>query len=583
MRSSIFRSIQLLIKFNKLYLPLSIIYKVLQGIIPMASVICMQQIINEVQSKNSFFESILKVIFFYICLQIINNIFQQLYEKYKHKFSVDFSKAINIQVMDKAIALSLKDYEDKETYNLISRAQNQSGTNLISYINSIFDITQQIISIIGMGYILFSYKWQIVLLIIIIPIIRTIATYIFDKKLYKIRIKRTSDNRQKWYINFLLTTGNAFKEIKIFGLGNYLISKYENLQNRIINEEMNIYNKNMLVDMLLDFLEWVILGGIYIYIFYEGFIKIILIGDVTAYFECINNIKSSINGIFIEINNLVDQSMYINLFFEFLDIPESPHTGIKEIKLIEQIEFENVSYKYKNGNYAIKNASFIITPRTTIALIGENGSGKTTLLKLILGLYDDYEGNIYINNINIREINITQYQRKIGIVFQDYMKYETTIRENITYGNLKQLKNDAEIIKLIRKVHLENKVNNTKGIDTVIGNWFGEQQFSIGEWQRIVIARALIKDADMYIFDEPDSSLDIFRQKEIVELIKQVTQNKIGLYVSHKISLANEIANIIMVLEDGMITEIGSHKELIANKQKYSQLYKEALKQEKVN
>ena len=540
MQSSIFRSIQLLIKFNKVYLPLSIVYKVLQGIIPMISIICMQQIINEVQNKNISFENILKLVLFYICLQIANNIFQQLYEKYKYKFNVNFSKAINIQIMNKATSLSLKDYEDKETYNLISRAQNQSGTNLINYINSIFDITQQIISIIGMGYILFSYKWQIVFLIIIIPIIRTIATYIFDKKLYKIRLKRTSDNRQKWYINFLLTTGTAFKEIKLSGLGIHLINKYEKLQDKMINEEMNIYNKNMLVDMLLDFLEWVILGGIYIYIFYQGFIKIILIGDVTAYFECINNIKSSIKGIFIEINNLVDQSMYINLFFEFLDIPESPHTEKKEIKLIKKIEFKNVSYKYKNGKYAIKNTSFIIPPRTTIALIGENGSGKTTLLKLILGLYDDYEGNIYINDINIKDINIDNYQRKIGIVFQDYMKYETTIRENIAYGNLKQLKNDIKINKLIKKVHLENKLGNMKGIDTVIGNWFGEQQFSIGEWQRIAIARALIKDADMYIFDEPDSSLDIFRQKEMVEIIKQFTQNKIGLYVSHKINHANE-------------------------------------------
>ena len=198
MQSSIFRSIQLLIKFNKVYLPLSIVYKVLQGIIPMISIICMQQIINEVQNKNISFENILKLVLFYICLQIANNIFQQLYEKYKYKFNVNFSKAINIQIMNKATSLSLKDYEDKETYNLISRAQNQSGTNLINYINSIFDITQQIISIIGMGYILFSYKWQIVFLIIIIPIIRTIATYIFDKKLYKIRLKRTSDNRQKW-------------------------------------------------------------------------------------------------------------------------------------------------------------------------------------------------------------------------------------------------------------------------------------------------------------------------------------------------------------------------------------------------
>lgn len=572
MRKSIYRSIKFIMEHSKKYFLINIFYKIIQGIIPTVYVLCLQRAINSLQNEVSF-KYIMICILVYVGLQGLNKILQLLYSQYIYNFNLMFTADVNVKMMEKATRLSLKDYENVETYNIINRAQGQTGANIINYINSLLEITQQIISIMSMCYILFQYTWLIFIIIIIVPVIRSVVTYVLDKEIYNTRVARTEKERQKWYINFLVTTGTAYKEIKLLGIGKFLISKYIRLQSNIIDDEKKYCKKNTWINMGMDITETILSSGIYIYTFFQGFLGKILIGDVTAYLESINTIKSSIGGIFMEINNLVEQSLYVNLLFEYLDMPELKELKEKNIEDIKKIEFRNVSYKYMNNTYGVKNIDLVFETGTTIALIGENGSGKTTLLKLMLGLYDEYEGDIYVNGINLRDINKSSYQCKIGVVFQDYLKYETSIRENIGYGDLEQIDNNEKIMKLIKKVHLDKKVNSFDGIDIIVGNWFGKQQFSIGEWQRIAIARALIRDADIYIFDEPDASLDVFRQREIVNVIKEAANEKIGIYVSHKINYVNEVADKIIVLENGVITEKGTHRELLKKRGKYFQLY----------
>lgn len=391
------------------------------------------------------------------------------------------------------------------------------------------------------------------------------------------RTGRTRLERQKWYINFLVMTGNAFKEIKTLGIGKFLLKKYEGIQNNIIAQEDKMYKKSTLISVGLDITDWLITGGIYLYTFFLGFIGSILIGDVTAYIESTDNIKDAVEGIFSGINELTEQSMYINLMFEYLELAEVTGINRKKIEAIRCIEFRNVSFKYCNGKYALKNASFFIQPGESVALIGENGSGKTTLTKLLLGLYDDYEGEILVNDINLKQIGIESYQEKIGTVFQDYVKYEASLRENIAFGDMNLLSNDEAILHALKAVNLEHKAKGTEGLDTVIGSWFGGKQFSIGEWQRLAIARALIRKADVYIFDEPDASLDVFRQKEIILLFKKMMKHKIGIYVSHKTNFVNELADKLIVIQNGEITEMGTHKELMEKEGYYFQLYKESM------
>lgn len=573
-KSSI-NSFGLVTGFSKSYLGVSMFFKALQGLFPIAFIVVMQKVINLVQSQEEGFEVILSYILCFVGLHVVSAALDMLYSKYNYQFGMRFSKMINMKMMKKAINLSLSDFEDSDTYDIINRAQNQNGGDILNYVVSVFDILQQIISVASMAYVLFRFNWRLVAVILIIPIGRSAATFLIDKEIYEMRIGRTILERQKWYINFLTMTGKAYKEIKILGIGKFLLDKYETIQNKIISQENKMYGKNVLLGTCFDVADWVITGGIYIYTIFGGFVGRILLGDVTAYIDCTDNIKSSVEGIFSGINNLVEQSMYINLLFEYLDLPEIEDIHRKDVPAVRCIEFRNVSFKYSNGKYALKNASFFIRPGESVALIGENGSGKSTLTKLLLGLYREYEGEIFINDMNLKEIDTESYQKKIGVVFQDYMKYETSLRENVAFGDIDQLGNDEEIHCMLKSVNLDHKSKSEEGLDEVIGNWFGGQQFSIGEWQRLAIARALIKDADVYIFDEPDASLDVFRQREIIQLFKKAKKYKIGIYVSHKINYVNELADKIMVIQNGVITETGSHKELLEKGGQYYQMYME--------
>lgn len=574
---SICNSLTMLLRFSKSYLLISILYKAVQGVMPMLFIVFMQQVVNMVQRREENFNIIAGYIIGFICLHIANEILEMLYFRYSNRFSLKFSKHVGMQMMEKALRLSLRDFEDSDTYDIINRAQNQTGSSILDYIGSIFDILQQIISIAGMSYILLRFKWQIAMIILIVPAGRCIATFFIDKERYVMRTGRTRLERQKWYINFLVMTGNAFKEIKTLGIGKFLLKKYEGIQNNIIAQEDKMYKKSTLISVGLDITDWLITGGIYLYTFFLGFIGSILIGDVTAYIESTDNIKDAVEGIFSGINELTEQSMYINLMFEYLELAEVTGINRKKIEAIRCIEFRNVSFKYCNGKYALKNASFFIQPGESVALIGENGSGKTTLTKLLLGLYDDYEGEILVNDINLKQIGIESYQEKIGTVFQDYVKYEASLRENIAFGDMNLLSNDEAILHALKAVNLEHKAKGTEGLDTVIGSWFGGKQFSIGEWQRLAIARALIRKADVYIFDEPDASLDVFRQKEIILLFKKMMKHKIGIYVSHKTNFVNELADKLIVIQNGEITEMGTHKELMEKEGYYFQLYKESM------
>lgn len=502
--------------FQKKYLVVSFGIKIFQGAVPAVRVVLLQKIINMIQEQKAELNSLILYVVIYILVHEIMELVALIYMKYSNDFSLEFAIFINAKMIDKALELSLYDFENSETYNIINRAQSQSGNDIINYIESIFNTIQQIIAVISMGYILLTFRWQIVSVIVIIPLVKSVLIYILDKNAYKIRVKRTTIERKKWYLNFLVMTGNAFKEIRIFGLKQFILYIYSNLQRQIVKEEKQIFFKQTITNVGLELLEGILSGGILGYILCSAYLKAILIGDATAYIDSVDSIKGYVNGIFNSINNIIEQSMYICFLYDYLELPVKNDNDKIKIDKIDTIKFEDVSFRYNSGSYGVRNLNFEITADQTIAIIGENGSGKTTLMKLLLGLYSNYEGRILINGMTLSSINRDWYYKMVSAVFQDFVKYETSLRENIAYGDIDKINKDQEVSKLIEKIGLKEKLNNSCGIDVILGKWFGENQCSGGEWQRIAIARALFNEnAEMYLFDEPDAALDIIKQKEI--------------------------------------------------------------------
>lgn len=568
------KSFKQIVSFKKTYLMLSLGIKILQGVIPAVNVVLLQKIINIIQKQNRDIYTLVFYILIYVSIYEFLELISLVYMKYSNDFGLEFSMYINTKMIDKALELSLYDFENSETYNIINRAQSQSGNDIINYVESVFNTIQQIIAVISMGYILLKFRWQIVAVIVMIPIIKSVLIYRLDKQAYQIRVRRTTTERKKWYLNFLVMTGNAFKEIKIFGLKQFILHTYSDLQRQIVKEEKQIFFKQTLTNIGLELLEGILSGGILFYILRFAYLKVILIGDATAYIDSVDSIKGYVNGIFNAINNIIEQSMYICFLYEYLELSVKNDNNKIKIERIDSIKFENVSFRYNSGSYGVRNLNFEITSNQTIAIIGENGSGKTTLMKLLLGLYTNYEGRILINGMTLDAINRDLYYKKISAVFQDFIKYETSLRENIAYGDIEKINEERGVSKLIEKIGLKEKTNNSRGIDVILGKWFGENQCSGGEWQRIAIARALFNEnAEMYFFDEPDASLDIIKQKEIYKLIREKTKNKICVYVTHKISNICKDADTIIILKNGKIEDIGRHDELINKSNYYYQLY----------
>lgn len=569
--STIKKSCKLIQKCSCFFVFVNLCIACIQGIIPGITIIVFQRIINSLQQNIDTVEHIIFLILFYVGLNIINELISTLYSFYNEKFNLEFSQYVNMLMLEKSAKLELKDYENSETYNIINRAQSQNGTSILTFITGTIEIFKQIISVITISIILVRFCWWMLPLIFGISIVRSMVTVYTDREWYKLRVSRTNDERTNRYINYLLLTGIAFKEILLYGLSNYFFMKYKNISDKIKNQDKEMQKKIAIYDILFDIGSWVSMGGLFGYVMYLGVTGRLLIGDITAYIECIENIKSGSNEIFDNIGNMLEQSMYIGFIFEFLEISEFKGNEEFDIGEIYKIEIKDLSFKY-NTTYVLKNINMTLNKGDSIALVGENGSGKSTLIKLIMGFYREYEGTIRINDIDIKKINKTGYYQKIGCVFQDYTKFEDSIRNNIRFGNIKT-DNTKSIENMLEITHMKERVDEIGGLDTIVGKWFGKEDLSIGEWQRISICRAAFKQANLYILDEPDASLDIFRQEELIETYKNTFKSAIRIFITHKVNYAKEMGEKIYVLEKGEILESGSHTKLLNDKGKYYEMF----------
>lgn len=308
-----------------------------------------------------------------------------------------------------------------------------------------------------------------------------------------------------------------------------------------------------------------------------GFIGNILIGDVITYIKAISNSKSNITSILVGLSNMVSKSLFLGQLFEFFDLKEEDISNKIKIDEIREIEIRNLYYKYNSSKeYVLKNVNLRINKNEKIAILGMNGSGKTTLIKLIMGFYRNYEGNILINGIEVRDIDKESLLKEISTLFQDFVKYEASFRENISYSNLKIMSEDEKIKNIAKKFNFLDLIDSyDKKLDTQLGMWFDDGvNLSMGQWQKIALARAFAKNSSMYILDEPNASMDAITEKEISDLYENILENKIGIIIAHRFLNIVNIVDKIIVLQNGEIIESGSHEELIKKGNIYKKLAK---------
>jgi len=357
----------------------------------------------------------------------------------------------------------------------------------------------------------------------------------------------------------------------MFDLFSFLIKKYKKLKKDYNTDLIRIHNKRTIVDSILSIFEILIDFLIIFQIIAQTFAGDLLIGQFILYNSSINSFKTNLISIFSQVSSLYKNSSMIEQVRNFFEIPKEVinNEGIN-IDDIISIKLENVSYRYKD-KYTLKNINLTLTEGDFVVVMGYNGAGKSTLMKIIMGIYNDYEGDIYINGIDLKLINKNSYRKKIGVMFQNYIKYENSISENVWYGNLKYSSDKNKIGEILSKVNLDifsNQENHQLGYQFNNG-----RQISIGQWQKLALARTIIREANLYIFDEPNSSLDLISEDIILNTIISETKNKIGIMIMHRFNQVISNATKIVVLKDGCIDDIGTHDELLEHKGIYYELY----------
>lgn len=558
--------LKLLFKTNKKLFVLVFILNIILGFIPIISLLITQNLINAIQYQKLKF--IIYIFILYTFYNILSSIFISFKEYIENKFQFLLGYELNLMIINKCNKLTLNHFENSDIYDKLQRVQNEISYKPYQVFTLIINIISSLITaLLSILIILFWKPWLIILLIPL-PIFFSLNFIKIEKEAFDMNFNRTSEKRKSWYYSFLLSRDTYIKEIIFYDVGDFFIDKFKKLNLSFIKQDNLINKKRSITTSFLELINIIINSFILYLIIISATLGNIFLGNVVSYMKALNLFQSEFKNIITSLYNLYQNNLYLTHLFEFLNINTICEKNEKIIKNIEELKVENLSFKY-NEKKILHNINFSIKKGERVAIVGTNGSGKSTLIKLILKMYAINDGDIKFNNYSINELNTVMLRKNMSILFQDFSKYELTVKENIALGDLNIINNTDKINKCIKNAN----INFINSLDDQLGLWFNDGiQLSGGQWQKIAIARTFARDCSLCILDEPSAALDPISEKEIIKMFLSLTKDKIGIFVSHRLKTA-KLADKIIVLDSGKIVGMGSHENLIINNSIYQSMY----------
>ncbi len=489
-----------------------------------------------------------------------------------------YTHYVSVRVMRQAARLDLTTYEDPDFYDRLERARVQA-TDRLAMIQQMGRLFQQVITTIVWSIQLVWYSPWLLLLLIVGVAPSFLAETHFAFLGYAKNFRQTPVKRIMDYLRIIGGSKEAAKELKLFNLSDYITSRFTGLSEQIYEENVELSRKKLLVGGLLSLVGTCGYYGGYLYAIVEAVHGRYSIASFSLITIAIQQSSANLQQVFSIASGIADQALFLTDLIAFFDIQPTvqskPNALAAPTPIRRGFEFRNVSFAYPGTERRVlKNFNFTIEPGERIALIGENGQGKTTVVKLLTRLYDPTEGQILLDGVDLRDYALDDLHREMGVIFQDFMRYEMTVRENIGVGHVEVPHNDEDIALAAQKSLAAEVVKKLPGgYDQMLGRRFvSGLDLSGGEWQRIALARAYLRDAQLLILDEPTAALDAKSELEVFERFAELTSGKMALLISHRFSTVR-MADRIVVLAGGRLVEEGSHQQLMALGGQYAEMF----------
>lgn len=483
------------------------------------------------------------------------------------------------RLLAKAATVDMGHFDNSDWYDRLSRAKRDVSWRPGDLTWSVLGLSGNIVTIVLMAGLLASLHWLLVVLALAASFLSMAIESRVTAKLYKYYYKETPEERERQYIGDMFVQSRTIKEIRAFVLGDYLLGRYRKLSEDLFRQREQIFSSSKRIYMFSGIVAGTILGLAYVFVALRGIAGTISPGAVVLVIGAFTAVSGTLGQITSTFVSVDQHTAFLEDYFSFLSIgPLVPvPAGPRSIPpgKIDGIDFDRVSFSYPGGSGpAVEDLDLHIRSGELLALVGENGAGKSTLVKLLLRFYDAQKGAIRVGGIDVKEMDPEQLRNRIGVLFQDYATYELSVRENIVMGWPYQEAREEQVVKALRDSHSEWLVKKLpNGLDSKVGRLFeGGHDLSGGEWQRLALARIMYRNADIWILDEPTSSLDPEAEASIFAELKENLKGRIGIVISHRFSTVR-IADRIAVIADGRVIELGSHEELLEAGGRYAELF----------